>query len=150
MGLLYSVVGGAAGAGPGPWRGLFCRLRNKKNANPAKTNNPATAPSVPPTIAPVRLFPEPPSVPGASVGSPLDVLDALDEVPELVEVEADVVVADEEPVLVVLSVVELLSVGALLVPEPIVVGSGSELGVCVKSIEDVGRSKVDVMPSTDV
>lgn len=84
------------------------------------------------------------------MGSPLDVLDALDEVPELVEVEADVVVADEEPVLVVLSVVELLSVGALLVPEPIVVGSGSELGVCVKSIEDVGRSKVDVMPSTDV
>lgn len=106
---------------------------------------------MPPTIAPVRLFPEPPSVAGASVGSPLDVLDALDEVPELVEVEADVVVADEEPVLVVLSVVELLSVeGALLVPEPIVVGSDSELGVCVKSIEDVGRSKVNVMPSTDV
>lgn len=85
------------------------------------------------------------------MGSPLDVLDALDKVPEFVEVEADVVVADEEPVLVVLSVEELLSVeGALLVTEPIVVGSDSELGVCVKSIEDVGRSKVDVMPSTDV
>ncbi len=138
--LVYSVVGGALGAGPGPSRELPWRPRSRKNANPAMINKPATAPSVPPIMAPVRL-PVLPSddVGGASVGTPLD--DEL-SVGELV----DAVVLE----LVVVLSVELLLVVALFVVEPMVVGSESELGDSVKPTELFGRSKLLVMPSTDV
>lgn len=55
--LLYCVMGGALGAGPGPVRRFrFCRRRKQKNTSAIRIMRPAAPPTTPPTIAPVWFF----------------------------------------------------------------------------------------------
>ena len=137
--LACSLVGTGTGAGPGPRR-LFRRRRRQQNRSASSAAKRARPPIVPPTMAPVRLYPGPDFCDvGGAAGVVLAVSAGAREdvgVPdELVVAELEEEEEEEEDC-------EELDEDAALVEEEEEDGLDNELADLVSAIEVCTRGKV--------